>query len=166
MVARGSQDGHWNAWLEFVDQGSEEVFRTDIETHQASEAHLYRWAATLSDVYLRGALDRAVVSPAETSAHRRALAKAEAPGEQGANDAFDPFHLFALGEHVLRRELLLFRRASLLALIIKYDLNPRALNLSTFSKAQLAAFIVTAVEVQAGTSRAPRRPPHRQRHRS
>ena len=73
-------------------------------------------------------------------------------------NALDPFELFALGEHVLRRELQLFRRATLLALIINHDLNPRALDLSTFTKAQLVAFIVTAIEArQARTDRNRRR---------
>src|SRR5688572_17206200 len=73
VVGKAAADGHWNAWLEFVDPGSQEVLRTGIETHQASEADLHHWARTLGDVYLRGALDRAVLSPSETVAHRRAV---------------------------------------------------------------------------------------------
>jgi hypothetical protein len=148
VVARAASDGHWNAWLEFVADGTENVLRTDIETHQATDAHLHRWAATLTDVYLQGALGRAQLSPSDTLAHRWALATAAVPGQSGVATAFDPFELFALGEHVLRRELQLFHRATLLALIINYDLNPRALNVSTFTKSQLIAFIVTAVEVR------------------
>jgi hypothetical protein len=147
LVARGATDGHWNAWLEFVGQGEPSVLRTGIETHQAGEAALHHWAASLTDVYLGGALDRAQRSPVETIAHRWALRKAATPLKL-LTAAFDPFMLFALGEHVLRRELQLLRRATLLALIIKYDLNPRALNVSTFTRPQLVAFIVTAVEVR------------------
>jgi hypothetical protein len=105
VVARAAADGHWNAWLEFVAEGSQDVLRTDIETHQATEADLHRWA---------------------------------------------------LGEHVLRRELQLFRRATRLALIINYDLNARSLDVSRFTEAQLVAFIVTAVEVRQTRIGSPR----------
>ncbi|HVZ19985.1 MAG TPA: hypothetical protein VG871_02925, partial [Vicinamibacterales bacterium] len=37
VVGRAAADGHWNAWLEFVDPGTEEVLSTDVETHQSSE---------------------------------------------------------------------------------------------------------------------------------
>jgi hypothetical protein len=150
VVARAGADGHWNAWLEFVEPDSQEVRRTGIETHQASEANLHRWATMLGDVYLRGALERAEISTEETAAHREAVAIARAPlaASPDVPDHIDLFALFALGEHVLRRELQLFGRATLRALIINYDLNSRGFDLSTFSQAQLVAFIVTAVEVR------------------
>lgn len=165
VVARAAPDGHWNAWLEFVSPDSQDVLRTGIETHQATEIDLHHWATTLSDVYLRGALDRALASAAETVAHRRAVAQA-ANEKRGVVAPIDPFELFALGEHVLRRELQLFRRATLLALIINYDLNPRALDLSKFTKEQLVTFIVTAVEVQQARSNNARRRHERRNHRA
>lgn len=155
VVARAAPDGHWNAWLEFVSPHSQDVLRTGIETHQATEVDLHHWATTLGDVYLRGALDRALASPAETVAHRRAVAQA-ANEKRGVVAPIDPFELFVLGEHVLRRELQLFRRATLLALIINYNLNPRAFDRSKFAKKRRVAFIVTAVGVQQA-----RRHPHR-----
>lgn len=160
VVARAAVDGHWNAWLEFMSTDSRDVLQTGIETHQVNEADLHRWATTLSDVYLRGALDRARVSSAETAVPRRAVAQAAGTDRRGMAKAFDPFELFALGEGVLRRELQLFRRATLLALIINHDLNPRALDLSRFTKAQLVAFIVAAIE-----ARRPRTNGNHKRHR-
>jgi hypothetical protein len=157
VVARAAPDGHWNAWLEFVSSDSHDVLRTAIETHQATEVDVHHWATTLGDVYLRGALDRALISSAETAAHRQAVARASGAESRGVANAFDPFELFALGEHVLRRELQLFRRATLLALIINRDLNSRALDLSKFTKAQLVAFILTAVEVRQARSNHARR---------
>lgn len=165
VIARPAADGHWNAYLEFVARDSQDVMRTDIETHQATEADLHHWATMLGDVYLRGALDRALASPAETAAHRLAVAHA-AVETRGVVAPIDPFELFALGEHVLRRELQLFRRATLLALIINYDLNPRAFDLSKFTKAQLVAFIVTAVEVRQARSNNARRGQQRPNHRA
>jgi hypothetical protein len=114
----------------------------------------------LSDVYLCGALDRARMSSVETAAHRRAVVQATGADTRTVAKGFDPFELFALGEHVLRRELQLFRRSTLLALIITHDLNPRALDLSRFTKAQLVAFIVAAIE-----ARHPRTDGNQKRHR-
>ena len=159
VVARAAEDGHWNAWLEFVDSTSQNVRRTGIETHQATEAALRHWATTLGDVYLGGALDRALVSRSETMAHYEAIAQAAAGGLRGSANAVDPFELYAIGEHVLRRELLLFKRATLLALINNYDLNPRALDLSRFTKTQMITFIVTAVEVRQSRTGKRRRLP-------
>lgn len=148
VVGTSAADGHWNAWLEFVEPESQEVLRTGIETHQASETNLHHWARTLSDVYLRGAIDRAVPSRSETAAHRRAVKLASVATRPARAGDLDPFTLFALGEHVLQRELQLFTRAALRALITDHALNPARLDLSKFTKTQLVIFIVTAIEVQ------------------
>jgi hypothetical protein len=148
VVGTSAADGHWNAWLEFVEAESQEVLRTGIETHQASETDLHHWARTLSDVYLSGALDRAVPSRSETAAHRRAVKLAGGATRPERAGALDPFKLFALGEHVLQRELQLFKRAALRALITDHALNPAGLDLSKLTRAQLVTFIVTAIEVQ------------------
>ena len=44
VVASAAADAHWNAWLEFVSPDSHDLLRTDIETHQATETDLHRWA--------------------------------------------------------------------------------------------------------------------------
>jgi hypothetical protein len=151
VVGKAADDGHWSALLEFVATDSPDVLRTDIETRQASEADLHRWASTLSDVYLQGALERAVVSPEESAAHRRVLRQIRTT-ILAAAAAFDPFEYFTLGEHVLRRELQPFTPAVLRAIIINWGLNPAGFDLSKFTKAQLVTFIVTAVEAQYGRS--------------
>ena len=148
VVAKAAPDGHWNAWLEFVGHGSQDVLRTAIETHQANEADLNGWSTTLSDVYLRGALERAQISRPETYLHRQATEIAAAPTARRAAKALDAFDVSALEEHVLRRELRLFRRGTLRSLIGRHHLNPRRVDVSTFTKAQLVAFIVTAAEVR------------------
>ena len=95
---------------------------------------MHHWAKTLSDVYLRGALGRAVRSAPETAAHRTARAESQSAWKTIAGTV-DPFALFALGEHALRRELQLFTRAVLRAVVIVHDLNPAGLDISTFTKA-------------------------------
>ena len=157
VVARRGPDGHWNAWLEFVAHGSQDVLGTGIETHQSTEADLQGWSTTLSDVYLCGALERARVSRLQTDAHRRALDVAAKGKPRSGMKALDLSDLFARGEHVLWRELPLLRRAALLSLIVAYHLNPKRLDLSRFTKAQLVAFIVTAMEVRQAPERVARR---------
>jgi hypothetical protein len=135
-----------------VDPYSGEVLRTGIETHQANEADLHHWASVLSDVYLCGAIDRATVSRGETAIHRQSATQARRTGVEPF--ALDPFRLFEHGEHVLRRELLLFKPSTLRELILTHGLNPAGLDLAALTKAQLATFIVTAIEAQASRSRA------------
>ena len=147
VVAAVAADGHWNAWIEFVDPHSGDVLRTGSETHQASEADLHHWASVLSDVYLQGALRRATVARGETAIHRRSVNQARLTGPRASVP--DPFELFEHGEHVLRRELLLFDRATLRALILAHNLDPAGLDVAKFTKAQLVTFIVTAIEAQA-----------------
>jgi hypothetical protein len=158
VIGTYAADGHWNAWLEFVQPESQHVLRTGIETHQKSETDLHHGAGTLSHVYLLGALGRAVPSQSETAAHRRAVKLSRmTPGPEGTG-ALDPLTLFALGEHVLRRELQLFTRAALRTLITNHALNPAGLDLSKLTKAQLVTFIVTAIEAQQSRPRTRTRP--------
>jgi len=52
-------DGSWNGWLVFFPIGEGVVIATDRETTQNSLTSLVRWTATITPVYLEGALDRA-----------------------------------------------------------------------------------------------------------
>jgi hypothetical protein len=153
VVATQASDGRWNAWLEFVEAGSQSVLRTGIETHQASETDLDHWARVLSDVYLVGALGRAVPLQSETAAHRRSISVSRMTTRAQRTEGFDVLQLFALGQHVLRRELQLLNSADLRALISDHALNPAGLDLSKLTEAQLVTFIVTAIEVQQNRPR-------------
>lgn len=153
VVAGRARDGHWDAWLEFVHDESQSVLRTGIETHQASETDLDHWAGMLGHVYLSGALGRAVPSQSETTAHRRSIRVSRMTTQAQRTDGFDVIQLFALGPHVLRRELQLLNAADLRALIRDHALNPAGLDVSKLTAAQLVAFIVTAIEVQQNRPR-------------
>jgi hypothetical protein len=153
VVATPAADGHWEAWIEFVDRASGAILHSGVETHQADEADLRHWSSCLSDVYLQGALARARISPGETRLHRGLVRRGKVDGRREA-PRLDPFEVFRQGEHVLRRELRLFKRGALRALIIKYGLNPAGLDLSALSRDQLIAFIATAVDAQYHSPRA------------
>jgi hypothetical protein len=137
--------GVWEAWLEFVPlDDALEVLRTTTETTQPTREDVVRWSETLTQVYLQGALARAldisdgggVVRNYET-----VIADVAVP--------FDPFEVLPLGNAALRARLRVLTRPELVAMIQKYELNPAGKSLTRLSDAQLVTFIVTAVEVQA-----------------
>lgn len=55
-----ADDGLWNGWLEFTSQRTGEVVRSGRETTQPNRDDLLYWAEGLSEVYLEGALERAL----------------------------------------------------------------------------------------------------------
>ena len=64
--ACGRADGHvWEGWLEFAPvAGDGEALRTGRETVQPNRDDLMYWAQGLTQVFLEGALSRALGSPA------------------------------------------------------------------------------------------------------
>lgn len=52
-------DRHWEGWLEFRDDATDEVILTGRETTQPDLLALRHWAATLRPAYLEGAFGRA-----------------------------------------------------------------------------------------------------------
>ena len=69
-------DGMWDGWLVFFPLDGEIAIATDRETTQPSFSALTVWAATLGEVYLAGALERAI-GLAEQPAILTSLARAE-----------------------------------------------------------------------------------------
>jgi hypothetical protein len=93
-------DGLWEAWLEFVrDDGS--VLRTGRETTQPNDVHVQYWATGLTQIYLEGALSRALSPPVKTPPPIEVEPAFAGPKEP----VLDPYSLYAKGEHILRAEL-------------------------------------------------------------
>jgi hypothetical protein len=59
LYGQQQTDGRWGGWLVFVATGGR-MIATDRETTQSTLAELTYWATGLSDVYLQGALERAL----------------------------------------------------------------------------------------------------------
>ena len=60
VMARESNDGSWEGWLEFVQRDNESCrFATPVETRQHDRVTMERWASGLTVVYADGALARA-----------------------------------------------------------------------------------------------------------
>jgi hypothetical protein len=145
VVGEHLATGMWDAWLEFVPlDDALEVLRTMTETTQSTREDVVRWSETLGQVYLQGALARAVDLSDGGSVVRNyetIIADIEVP--------FDPFEVLPLGKAALRARLRVLTRPELVAMIQNFDLNPAGKSLTRLSDSQLVTFIVTAVEVQA-----------------
>lgn len=55
-----SEDGLWEGWIEFSAETSDLVYRSARETTQPNRNDLLYWAKGLTEVYLEGALKRAL----------------------------------------------------------------------------------------------------------
>jgi len=55
-----SEDGLWEGWIEFSAETSDLVYRSARETTQPNRNDLLYWAKGLTEVYLEGALKRAI----------------------------------------------------------------------------------------------------------
>jgi hypothetical protein len=64
------EDGRWGGWLVFIPVGGGRLIATGRETTQASLADLAHWSGGLSEVYLQGALARALALQPEAELAR------------------------------------------------------------------------------------------------
>jgi hypothetical protein len=58
-----ADDGLWEGWIEFASTDGTAQVRTARETEQPNRKDLAYWATGLTQVYLEGALRRAIESP-------------------------------------------------------------------------------------------------------
>jgi hypothetical protein len=151
---RVGDDGRWEGWLEFTPVGRGAVLRSRRETTQPALADLEYWASGLSDVYLAGALERAMTPP-----HRRRSPTAARPAYSGpAPDVvdeavsvrpravLDPFAVYAQGESVLRQEIGALAAGHLVNIIRAYGLSEEPSSaLNQLSASALVHLIVDAV---------------------
>jgi hypothetical protein len=110
---RMRDDGLWEGWMEF--DGGDIVRRTGRETTQPNHRDIDYWAAGLTDIYLEGALRRALrpsVRPPEIVATRPVFTGPALSAtdpielEPVLEPVLDPFTTYAAhGEDVLRRQL-------------------------------------------------------------
>ena len=123
-------DGLWEGWIEFRSPDGHAV-RSPRETTQPNRTDAEYWASGLSEVYLQGALDRALnpivrVSPARP----RPMFPGPAPdleirtAERATGNAvLDPFSVYEKGETILRQELGALSEWHLVNIIVGYRLS-------------------------------------------
>ena len=157
-VGRLADDGMWEGWIEFIPlDASQEVLVTPVESRQPEKEHLTYWATGLTPVFLEGALQRAK-RPVTVRVKTVELPYSNAPATgsttvtrvmpPGPEPVLDPFDIGSRNIDQLRQELGALNRPRLLNIISAYDLNRAKTDISWMSEAQLAHFIVVAVEAQ------------------
>jgi hypothetical protein len=157
-VGRPAADGMWEGWIEFVPaDGRGDVLVTGVETTQPERTHLAYWATGLTPIYLEGALRRAR-TPTTVRVRTLPQAASDAPAPRTVTApvagapvpaaVLDPFEIGERSLDVLAQELRALNRPRLANIIAAYGLNPGGEDLSGMTDAQLATFIVVAVETQ------------------
>lgn len=159
---RLADDGLWEGWIEFArGDSSATPVRTERETEQHDRSGLLYWARGLTQVYLEGALKRALAPtprlerPTQVAAeplfdgprpHAAPVAKVS-----GRRPVLNPFEVYQQGEDILRSELSALRAPRLRDIAIEYGFATVD-EADASSAAQLSALIIAGVRRPAAPS--------------
>ncbi|HEV2131629.1 MAG TPA: hypothetical protein VGR27_11030 [Longimicrobiaceae bacterium] len=154
--------GLWEGWIEFVPSDGSAVLRTPQETQQSDRDDLLYWATGLTNVYLEGALERALdvaLPPSDVAAlapthdqpaPERVATPAAVPPVARTRAVLDPFDVHRQGESVLQQELSALDAAHLRDIIRAHRLvDEETVDLQGMSRLALAELIVAAVRKRA-----------------
>jgi len=83
---RTEASGTWEGWLEFLPVADGAPVRSGRETEQPNRADLKYWAEGLTQVYLEGALNRALSSAPSPPARAISTAEPTFDGARGAGE--------------------------------------------------------------------------------
>jgi hypothetical protein len=142
----------WEGWIEFVPVDGGRPLRSGRETTQPNRTDTEYWATGLTQVYLEGALRRAlaapptvIVTPPQPSMFSGPAPRAVAT-EATAESVLDPFAVYERGEALLRRQLGALAAWHLVNIISAYELSDEPVAaLNRRSGAELIEIIVSAV---------------------
>ena len=143
--------GHWQGWIEFVPSDGGEVIRTGRETTQPNRTDTLYWATGLTQVYLEGALQRALKPfvippprPIAPPAHDEPAPDFVRPPM--AESVLNPFSVFRKGESLLRSQLGALSAWHLVNIVRAYELSDMSeAELNRLSATQLIELIVSEV---------------------
>jgi len=122
----------WEGWIEFDAIDGGETIRTPRETTQPNRRDTEYWATGLSDVYLEGALKRALDGPIPVTVPVMHAPVFDGPAPAttpvpvdagGGRSVLDPFSVYEKGEALLRRQLAALSAWHLVNIIVDYDLS-------------------------------------------
>jgi hypothetical protein len=148
----------WQGWIEFVPVDGGEPVRTPRETTQPNRPAIEYWATGLTEVFLEGALKRALDPPIVVRAPQpqASIFPGPAPSTVVRPDhvpasILDPFSVFEKGETLLHKQLSALSSWHLINIALDYelpDIDREAL--SRMPAAELVDLIVQAVRDRAG----------------
>jgi hypothetical protein len=152
--ACGAPKGHtWEGWIEFVPIDGGTIVRSGRETTQPNLEDLRYWATGLTNVYLEGALRRAL------EPLRRAAVEYDPPAYDGpapdfgaepiAESVLNPLLVYRNGETQLRQRLGALSAWHLVNIVREYDLSVQSVDsLTQLTMAELIELIVTATRAR------------------
>jgi hypothetical protein len=146
VCTRPTGDGTWEGWFEFIATDGEAI-RTQRETTQPGRDAVDYWATGLTQVYLEGALDRALTPPPpgrilmEEPPAFDGPAPPRVPNEP-AVAILNPYSVREKGVDLLRRELRALDPWHLRNIIQAYDLERVSDDIERMSREQLVELIV------------------------
>jgi hypothetical protein len=152
---RERDNGQWEAWLEFQDVETGEVFRSQRETTQPDQKDTVYWATGLTPVYLEGALDRILNLPKmrepepvppphfDGPAPRR---RAKASDRSDRDPVLNPFSVYEKNPDLLAQELTALRGFHLRQIIRDFGLvDERDVELEAMTEPELGSLILQRV---------------------
>jgi hypothetical protein len=127
-------DQKWQGWIEFLPADGGAPARTPRETTQPNRQDTEYWATGLSDVYLEGALRRALAPPRVAPARpvpESAIgppvfdspADDLLPAPPTVESILNPFSVYRKGEPLLRRQLAALSAWHLANIVLAYRLS-------------------------------------------
>jgi hypothetical protein len=161
--ARERATGGWEGWLEFVPLDGSAPVVSERETTQPDREKVRYWATGLTGAYLDGALMRALTPapPPRPSADVLPVADGPRPHSRAPDPAvaasetpvavLDPFHVYAEGDDLLRRQLAALSAHQLRNIIRAYRMSDDpAVVIDRMNAHELIGIIVLEVERKAG----------------
>lgn len=151
---RERENGQWEAWLEFVDARTGDVLRTQRETTQPNLTDTKYWATGLTRVYLEGALERILYSPAPKEPVPLPTPHFDGPAPRtrtrpsmsDREPVLDPFSIYEKNPDQLAQELTALRGWHLRQIIRDFELvDEREVPLEGLTEPQLGSLILQRV---------------------
>jgi hypothetical protein len=121
----------WQGWIEFIPIDGGEPIRSPRETTQPNRKDTEYWATGLTDVYLEGALRRALepppgvpLAPPRPSVFAQpAASTTPTSAVLTPSSVLDPFSVYEKGEALLRRQLSALSAWHLVNILREYQLT-------------------------------------------
>ena len=150
-------DGLWQGWIEFLPVGAGIPVRSGRETTQPNRQDAVYWATGLTNVYLEGALERALKPPVRHAAEPVPPPVFDSPANElpppVPESILNPFSVFRKGETLLRRQLAALSPWHLVNIIVAHELSALSTDaLNAMDAPELIEIIVAAVRAATAST--------------